>query len=381
MIYLDNAATTWPKPPEVVQAMNNFMIHNGGNPGRGTHAASIQAAHVIFDTRVELAELFGLKDPSRIVFTNNTTYALNQALFGLLNPGDHVITSSLEHNAVARPLKALAKYGVSVTEVSGEPGDEFNLEEYRQSFQENTKCVVTLHASNVTGTILPIEEIGNIAWEHGVKYLVDVAQTAGVFDLDLKNLPVDILTFPGHKGLLGPQGTGGLAIRKGVQLKPLIYGGTGSLSESEDQPDFLPDQLESGTLNGVGIAGLGGSVRYLRSVGIDERRESELELCRQLIDGLCGIKGVKIYGEKNVLKRAPIVSFNIGSLDSMFVADRLDQYYGIRCRAGMHCAPHAHRMLGTMDQGVIRFSPSHYTKSTEIADAIYAVSQLAKELL
>ncbi|HHY26867.1 MAG TPA: aminotransferase class V-fold PLP-dependent enzyme [Desulfitobacterium dehalogenans] len=379
MIYLDNAATTWPKPPEVVQAMNNFMIHNGGNPGRGTHSASIQAAHVIFDTRVELAEFFGLKDPSRIVFTNNTTHALNQALFGLLNPGDHVITSSLEHNAVARPLKALAKCGVLVTEVSGEQGDEFNLEEYRQSFQENTKCVVTLHASNVTGTILPIEEIGNIAWEHGVKYIVDVAQTAGVFDLDLKNLPVDIVAFPGHKGLLGPQGTGGLAIRKGVHLKPLIYGGTGSLSESEEQPDFLPDALESGTLNGVGIAGLGASVRYLRTVGINEIREIELELCRQLIDGLRGIKGVKIYGEDNVLKRAPIISFNIGTLDSMFVADRLDKDYGIRSRAGMHCAPHAHRMLGTVDQGVIRFSPSHFTQPKEITEAIQAVSQLAKD--
>ncbi|ACL19276.1 cysteine desulfurase family protein [Desulfitobacterium hafniense DCB-2] len=379
MIYLDNAATTWPKPPEVVQAMADFMINMGGNSGRGTHSASIQAANVVFDTRVELAELFGLKNPSRIAFTSNATHAINQALVGLLYPGDHVITSSLEHNAVVRPLKALERYGVSVTEVSGEPGNEFSLEHYRQSFQKNTKCVITLHASNVTGTLLPIEEIGKIAGEHGVKYIVDAAQTAGVFDIDLETLPIDILTFPGHKGLLGPQGTGGLALREGVNLKPLIYGGTGSLSESENQPDFLPDALESGTLNGVGIAGLGASVQYLRSLGLHVIRKRELELCQQLIDGLSEIPEVKIYGENNALNRAPIVSFNIGSLDSMFVADRLDQVYGIRSRAGMHCAPHAHRMFKTISQGVIRFSPSHFTQSEEIAEAIQAVRNLAKE--
>ena len=250
MIYLDNAATSWPKPSEVLAEIQRVLINDAGNPGRGGHEAAIQAARLIYQVRVDLAEFFGGESPTQVVFTSNATHALNQGLFGLLRPGDHVITSSLEHNAVTRPLWALAQQGVQVTEISADNEQGFSIKKFEEAFQENTKLVVTLHASNVTGFMLPIEHIGTIAKAHGVPFLLDAAQTAGVFPIDLSKLHIDMLAFPGHKGLLGPQGTGGLILREGITLRPLIYGGTGSLSELDQQPDFLPDALESGTLNG-----------------------------------------------------------------------------------------------------------------------------------
>jgi len=326
-----------------------------------------------------LCDLFGTDDPSRVVFTQNATHALNQALFGLLKPGDHVITSSIEHNAVARPLWALKQRGVEVSEVPGIPGREFDLEGYDKAFQTNTKLVVTLHASNVTGTLLPVKEIGQIAHEHNAYYLLDAAQTAGVFPIDMVRQSVDLLAFPGHKGLLGPQGTGGLLIQKGLSLEPLIYGGTGSLSEADFQPDFLPDSLESGTLNAVGIAGLGAGVRYILSEGVDRIRVREQALCRRLWNGLREIPGVKLYGSDMVEWRSPIVAFNIGDMDSVEASFRLEEKAGIIARAGLHCAAHAHRMFGTLEQGVIRFSPSHFTSEKEIETALRAVKGLAEE--
>lgn len=380
MIYLDNAATTWPKPPQVITAVEESLAHKGGNAGRGGHGAAMQAARLIHQTREALCALFGINDPKQVIFTQNTTQALNQALFGLLRPGDHVITSSIEHNAVARPLHALKERGVEVSEVAGAPEEEFNMEAYRTAFQPNTKLVVTLHASNVTGALLPAQEIGRIAHEQGVIYLLDAAQTAGVFPLDLGRIPVDLLAFPGHKGLLGPQGTGGLIIKPGIKLKPLIYGGTGSLSEEDSQPDFLPDALESGTLNGPGIAGLGAGVRYILNEGVDKIRVREQALCRKLWEGLSEIPGVKLYGSELVERRAPIVAFNIGETDSVEAGFALEEEAGIIARAGLHCAAHAHRMLGTLAQGVVRFSPSHYTSEEEIETALQAVKKVAEDL-
>lgn len=380
MIYLDNAATTWPKPEDVGIAVEEVLIHKGGNAGRGGHGAAMQMARLIYQTRMDLCTLFGTDDPTRVIFTHNATHALNLALFGLLRPGDHVITSSLEHNAVARPLYALRQRGVEVSEVPGVPGDEFDFESYLKAFRPNTKLVVTLHASNVTGTMLPVREIGQMAHEQGAYYLLDAAQTAGVFPIDLKRLPLDLLAFPGHKGLLGPQGTGGLIIKPGIQLKPLIYGGTGSLSEEVRQPDFLPDALESGTLNGIGIAGLGAGVRYILTEGIDKIRVREQELCRKLWEGLKEIPGVKLYGNEQVERRAAIIAFNLSEMDSVELSYILEEKTGIIARAGLHCAAQAHRMLGTLEQGVVRLSPSHFTSAEEIETTLQGVKELAEEL-
>ncbi len=380
MIYLDNAATTWPKPKEVAESMQEALTLTGGNPGRGGHAVALQASRMIFRVREDLAEFFGIDDPTCVIFTPNTTQALNQALFGYLNPGDHVITSSIEHNAVSRPLWVLAQRGVKVTQIPVLPEREFPWQEYEKAFNKNTKLVVTVHASNVTGTIMPIERIGKIARAKGVLYLLDAAQSAGLFPLDFGRMPFDMLAFPGHKAMLGPQGTGGLILRPKIALRPLIYGGTGSLSESDQQPDFLPDALESGTLNGVGIAGLGAGVRYLKTYGVDNVLRREQALCQRLIVGLSKISGVQIHGGLDAEKKAPIVAFNIGKLDSTIVGYALDQVSRVIARSGLHCAPHAHSSLGTTQQGVVRFSPSHFSTEEEIDLAIEAVTQIALEM-
>lgn len=379
MIYLDNAATTYPKPAQVVAAVNESLLHKGGNAGRGGHVVAIQAARGIHQTRMLLCSLFGTDDPTRVAFTQNASHALNQALFGLLKPGDHVITSSLEHNAVARPLFELLQRGVEVSEVPGGPGAEFDLEAYPKLFRTHTKLVVTLHASNVTGSVLPIREIGQIAQEHEVPYLLDAAQTAGVLPINLRELPVDILAFPGHKGLLGPQGTGGLIIASELQLTPLIYGGTGSLSEEDRQPDFLPDALESGTLNGPGIAGLGAGVRYLFKEGLDQIRKTEQDFCQTLWQGLEEIPNVRLYGHPKIQDRVPIVAFNIGTIDSLQVSYEMEEEAGIIARAGLHCAAHAHKMLGTIGQGVVRLSPSHFTQEEEIQLTLKVIQRLARK--
>lgn len=378
MIYLDNAATTWPKPQQVVSAMEETLKHMGGNAGRGGHSAAVQIGRLVHQTRENLCVLFGTDDPTQVVFTQNATYALNQALFGLLQPGDHVITSSVEHNAVARPLWVLRQRGVEVSEIPGVREEMFDLSAYSKAFRPNTKLVVTLHASNVTGDLLPIEEIGQIAHEHGAYYLLDGAQTAGIFPINLGTLPVDLFAFPGHKGLLGPQGTGGLIIKPGVHLNPIVVGGTGSSSEDDRQPDFLPDALESGTLNGVGLVGLGSAVSYILSEGVDKIRIREQALCRILWNGLQGIPGVKLYGRETVEQRSPIVAFNIGEMDSVEASLMLEASYGIIARAGLHCAPHAHNMFGTLEQGVVRFSPSHYSSEKEIKIALKAVRNVAQ---
>ena len=301
MIYLDNAATSWPKPETVYQAMDSFMRSTGANPGRSAHQLSIEASRTIYETREALATLLGTGDPARIIFTSNATESLNVVIRGLLHAGDHVITSSMEHNSVMRPLRYMERNGVEVSVVNCSPGGLLDPQDIEQSIRENTKLIVLNHASNVLGTLLPVDEVGRIARRRGVLLMVDAAQTAGCYPLDVEGMYIDLLAFSGHKGLYGPQGTGGLYIRKGLEsdIEPLKYGGTGSHSEYEYQPDFLPDKYESGTPNTVGLAGLCAGVRFVLSQGLAVIRKREQTLTQSLVDGLKSITGVTVYGNGN----------------------------------------------------------------------------------
>ncbi len=380
MIYLDNAATSWPKPDQVHKAMEKALVELGANPGRGNHQGSLGISRVIFRTREALAELFNVQDPNRIVFTSNATHSLNLGIQGLLQPGDHVITSSMEHNSVWRPLKYVEATGVELDVVQCDYQGVLNIAALSDLIKPNTKLIAVTHASNVTGTLLPIAEIGALAKKHNITLLVDAAQTAGVFPIDVMKMNIDLLAFPGHKGLLGPQGTGGLYIAPGIDLKPLFHGGTGSSSELEFQPEVLPDRFESGTLNAVGLAGLGAGVSYLLHTGLDTIREREQHLCRTLLDGLENVSNLVIYGPEKNHSRAPIVSLNLGSTDSTEVGFILDRAFDIAVRAGLHCAPQAHKTIGTLSQGAVRFSPSHFTTDEEIATAITAIKEIAQEM-
>ncbi|MFH1624677.1 MAG: aminotransferase class V-fold PLP-dependent enzyme, partial [Pseudomonadota bacterium] len=347
MIYLDNAATSFPKPEVVYEAMKGFMSDIGANPGRSAHKLSLDSARVVFETREALAELFHVSDSKQIVFTCNATESLNLGILGLLNEGEHVVTTSIEHNSVMRPLRYLEqKKGVRITIVDCSAKGELDLDILRSAIGKDTKLVAVNHASNVMGTILPIEEIGKIA--EGIPFLVDAAQTAGVYPIDVEGSNIDLLAFTGHKGLLGPTGVGGLYIKEGLELQPLKYGGTGSNSEREEQPDFLPDKYECGTLNTVGIAGLGAGVRYVIEEGIDEIRLQEIELTKRLLSGLEAIRGVTIYGTKDAKKQTATVSINVDGLEPSHVGYILDREFDIMVRVGLHCAPSAHKTIGTL---------------------------------
>ncbi len=380
MIYLDNAATTWPKPEGVLAAMHHSIAEAGANPGRGGHDLAIQAGRLIYNTREKVAALFGLSDPLQVVFTANATEALNTILFGLLEPGDHVVTSSLEHNAVARPLHQLSKRGVTATAVATDPRDGLEPQKVREAILPNTRLLVFTHASNVFGTLLPIHELARIATAAGVPILVDAAQTAGVMPIDMTGMGVDYLAAPGHKGLYGPQGTGVLCINSQRTIRPLRFGGTGSRSESLEQPEMLPDLLESGTPNTPGIAGLGAGLDYLQTRGLEPLYLHENALIERLHAGLLEIPGVAVYGPGRGNKRAAVLSFNIGKVDSASVAHRLDRRYGIAVRAGLHCAPWAHQSAGTLEQGTVRVSVGDFNTAAEIDHLITAVEQLSVEM-
>jgi len=381
MVYLDNAATTWPKPETVYQAVVECIKDKGANPGRGSHQMAMEAGRVIYETRELLAKLFNVRDPARIVLTCNATEALNLGIIGLLGPGDHVITTSMEHNAVSRPLKALEENGgAEVTFLPCTPEGLLDPRQVEEAMQENTKLVVVNHASNVNGTIQPIEEIGRITKARQVIFMVDAAQTAGVFPLDVEKLNIDLLAFPGHKSLLGPQGTGGLYIREGVELTPARYGGTGGNSESPYLPEVLPDRYESGTPNTPGIAGLGAGVKFILEKGIHEIRRHEQELTKQLLAGLQSIDQVKIYGLHDPLKQAPVVSINIGEEGSAEVGFILDRAFQIAVRAGLHCAPLAHQTMGTITQGTIRFSLGYFNTAEEIEYTLECIKKIAAEV-
>ncbi len=376
-IYLDNAATSWPKPDSVYQAVDNFNRQIGASPGRGSHSRTIAAGQVILDTREALAGLFNIKDSSRIVFTGNVTEAINIGLKGLLKPGDHVVISSMEHNAVARPLYTLKNQGVEITVIQCAPDGSLDPCSVEKAITEKTRLVCMLHASNLTGTIMPISEVGEIARRKGVLFMVDTAQTAGVLPVDVEEQKIDILAFTGHKGLLGPQGTGGLYIRPGLEIRSLIEGGTGSLSEQIYQPDFLPDKLESGTPNTPGIAGLGAGVRFIQETGLEEIRLHEQELTDYLVHGLEDIPDVILYGPRDSRRQTAVVSFNIEDRDCGEVSFLLDKNYGILCRSGLHCAPLAHRTLGTVKEGACRLSPGYYNTLEDMEKVVRAVYEIS----
>ena len=381
MIYFDNAATSWPKPPEVKEAMVRFIEEIGANPGRSGHLLSIQAARIIYEAREALAGLFHVADPLRIIFTLNATESLNLALKGLLKPGDHVITSSMEHNSVMRPLRQLERRGIEVTVVPCSGEGLLNPLDIERSIRSNTRMIVLNHASNVTGTLLPIREVGRIARKHNLLFLVDAAQTAGVYPVDVETDKIDLLAFTGHKSLYGPQGTGGLVIGERVNEKemvPLKEGGTGSRSEFEEQPDFLPDRFESGTPNGAGLAGLLAGVRFVLSRGVEQIRREEILLIERLIDGLSRLPEVKIYGPENGENRIGCLSFNVSNLSPSDLASRLEREFGILSRPGLHCAPSAHRTIGTFPMGTLRLGLGAFNTEEEVETAIRAVRSIAK---
>lgn len=380
MIYLDNAATTWPKPGETLAAINDCITRAGANPGRGGHKMSLAAGRIIFDAREELAGLFNVKDPARIVFTGNATESMNLAIKGFVRPGDHVITSSMEHNAVARPLHVLGKRGVEVSEVRCSPEGDLDPVDISRVIRQNTTAVILLHASNVTGTIMPIEEIGQLTREKGLCLIVDAAQTAGFLDIDVEKFNIDMLVFTGHKSLYGPQGTGGLYIREGIDPEPLMEGGTGSSSESLEQPEEMPDKFESGTPNTPGIAGLGAGVRFIKTKGLDQIRRHERELLARFLDGLLQIRGMEIYGSCDPSRRVPVVSINIKGQESSEIAFIMDKVFDIACRSGLHCAPSAHRTIGTQDRGAVRFSFSLFNTTGEVDFVLEALEKTIAEL-
>ena len=379
MIYLDNGATSFPKPRQVTDAVLEAMTQYCANPGRSSHFLAARTAQEIYKTRAALALLLGLDDPGRILFTKNCTEALNLALRGILRKGDHVVTSSMEHNAVLRPLKALEKEGVETTIVRCDPAGRLDPQKIRQAIRPETRMIVVTAASNVTGTIMPLEEVGRIALRQGVLFCVDGAQGAGHMILDAKRQHIDLLAVPGHKGLLGPQGTGGMYVRKGVHVRPLLSGGTGVQTYSKTQPEEMPTALEAGTLNGHGIAGLDAAIGYLEETGIDTIRAKEQTLMKRFYEGIKEIPGVKIYGDFSSMDRCAVVSLNIRDYDSGEVSDALLTDYGISTRSGGHCAPLMHEALGTVEQGAVRFSFSHYNTEEEVDTAIRAICELAEE--
>lgn len=378
MIYFDNAATSWPKPPGVMKAMQYCLKEVGANPGRAGHRMAIQANKLVMETRELLAKLFNINNPERIVFGLNATDALNLAIKGLLMPGDHVITSSMEHNSVSRPLHVLQGNGVEVTKVKCDQTGDIRVEDIETAIRPNTKAIVILHASNVTGTVMPVIEIGKLARNKGLKFVVDAAQTAGVFDIDVKAMNIDLLAFPGHKSLLGPMGTGGLFVADGIELFTLKEGGTGSKSDTPEQPHILPERYESGTLNTVGIAGLGAGLKFLFQEGLEKIRKHEQELTRRFLDGVQNIKDIKVYGTKNAQRQAPVVSFAVGLRPAGDIGTILDKQFNIACRAGLHCSPDAHHSLGTFEQKLVRFSFSYFNKPEEVDFALNALKKITE---
>lgn len=378
MIYLDNAATTLHKPPEVAEAVKQAIL-TAGNAARGAHCVSLAASRTVFETRQKLAQLFSCPRKDHVVFTMNSTEALNIAIYGLLSPGDHVISTDLEHNSVLRPLYDLQTRGVFVDFVPADRLGNVRYEDFEALFRENTKAIVCTHASNLTGNVLDIVRISEIAHAHGALLIVDASQSAGVIPIDMQKMDIDVLCFTGHKGLMGPQGTGGLCIRPGIEIRPLLRGGTGVHSYDKNQPQAYPTRLEAGTLNSHGLAGLDAALDFLLAKSVEKIYARERLLMRRFYEAVRDIPGVMVYGDFSQDERAAIVALNIRDYDSSEVSDALFTDYGIATRPGAHCAPRMHEALGTVKQGAVRFSFSYFNTEAEVDSAIRAVRELSAE--
>lgn len=375
-IYFDNAATTMVKPDCVIDAVVNAMKHFG-NSGRGAYEASLGASRTIFETRERVSALFNLGNPKQAVFTANSTESLNTAILGLFEPGDHIISTVMEHNSVLRPLYRLEQNGTQLTFISCDEVGNLCFGELEKSLRKNTKAVVCTHASNLTGNTIDLMRIGEFCKAHGLLLVVDASQTAGVLPIDMQKMNIDVLCYTGHKGLMGPQGTGGICVREGIHIRPLKSGGSGIKTYSHEHPSDMPTALEAGTLNSHGLAGLHAALTYIEELGIETIHHREVALMRQFYDGIKNSANVRIYGDFSTDNRAAIVPINIGDYDFSEVSDELALTYGISTRPGAHCAPLMHRSLGTVSQGIVRFSFSYFNTEEEIETGIRAVTELA----
>jgi cysteine desulfurase family protein len=377
-IYLDNAATSFPKPPHVSKHMEEALHTYAANPGRGSHQLSMRASRTVFETRLKLAKLFNIKNPDNISFTQNATEALNLAILGHLNPGDHAITTTLEHNSVRRPLEYMKQHhNVDITYVPADAHGRIEAADIEHVIRPNTKLIAVTHGSNLTGTLLPVTEIGAIAQHHNIPLLVDVCQTAGVYPIDVEAMNISLLAFTGHKSLYGPQGTGGLYIHPQLDIRPLMHGGTGGYSELLEMPSTRPDRYEAGTRNTVGIAGLLGGLTFLEETGLTTIRHHEETLTTSLHEGLTAIPGVTVYGPPLGEPRVPIVSFSIEGFESHEIGFILDRNYGICVRSGLHCAPLAHETVGTVEQGLVRVSLGYFNTAADVEALLAAVRDIA----
>lgn len=376
-IYMDNAATTMQKPDCVIDAVVNAMKHMG-NSGRGAHEASLDASRLIYETREMLSELFNLGDPRQVAFTLNSTEALNTAILGLFDPGDHIISTVMEHNSVLRPLYRLEEKGCQVSFVPCDEKGRLRTDLLESFLKENTKALVCTHASNLTGNANDLMYLGRFCKDHGLLFVVDASQTAGVLPIDMQAMNIDVVCFTGHKGLYGPQGTGGICVRPGVTVRPLKSGGSGIHTYLKEHPHEMPTALEAGTLNGHGVAGLHAALGFLKETGTDTIYQKEIGLMRRFLDGIKDIPGLKLYGDFSTDQRAAVVALNLGMYDSSEVSDELSFEYGISTRPGAHCAPLMHQSMGTVDQGMVRFSFSWFNTEEEIDAAVKALKELAE---
>ena len=381
-IYFDNSSTSFPKAPNVGRAMGEFIENGAFNINRGSYEGAYEAGSAVLDTREMLKDLFNCPNSKNVVFTPSVTYSLNFFIKGFLKPGDHVLVTSVEHNAVMRPLVQMEKLGVEFDAVPCDEEGGVTADDFRAYIKENTKAIITTHASNVCGTIIPIEEIGALCKEKGLVYAVDTAQTAGILNIDMQKANIDFLAFTGHKGLLGPQGIGGFIASDKLEglIDPVISGGTGSLSDSEEIPDFLPDRFESGTLNLPGIIGLHQALVYLKEAGIDNMRNEKMEITKYFLDQVKEIDGVKVAGKKTVEGRLGVVSIDFEGFDNSIVSFYLSSKYKIMTRVGMHCAPRAHKTLKTFPQGTVRFSFSHFNTKEEVDVCIDSIKTILSDL-
>lgn len=378
MIYFDNAATTMHKPPQVIEAVTRAM-KSMGNSGRAAHDGALTASRTIYAARETLARLFGCSRADHTVFTSNATEALNTALFGMFSAGDHIISTDCEHNSVLRPLYALEAQGCSVDFVPADALGRIDYDDFTKLLRPETKAIICTHASNLTGNVIDIGRIGSFAHEHMLLFIVDASQTAGLLPIDMEKMHIDVLCFTGHKGLMGPQGTGGMCVGENVGIRPLKTGGTGVQSYLPHQPEELPVHLEAGTLNGHGIAGLLAAAEFIEDIGIDAIHVHDAALAERFYRGVSAIDGIRIYGDYSSAVRAPIVALNLRDMPSAELGDRLFDEYGIAVRSGAHCAPRMHRALGTIDQGAVRFSFGYYNTADEVDAAIEALKELSAE--